>query len=259
MRRPLIIGNWKLNGSKKIANELISYLRKELIGIEDCDIVIAPPIVYLHLVKQALISISNIDLGAQNVDVNLSGAFTGEISVNMMRDIGVKYIIVGHSERRRYHNESNEVIAQKFLMIKNANLVPVLCVGETEKEHIRGKTNEICAHQINAILKIQGVAAFRNAVIAYEPIWAIGTGKSATPLQAQTIHKFIREYLAEQDTTVAKTVIILYGGSINDKNVAQFFYQPDIDGVLVGNASLNANVFSTIVKIAATCKYFNTK
>ncbi len=156
-----------------------------------------PPALYLDQAKHA-VSGSHIALGAQNVDVNLSGAFTGEISAEMLKDIGAKYIIIGHSERRTYHKESDEFIAKKFAVLKAAGLVPVLCIGETEAENEAGKTEEVCARQLDAVLTTQGAEAFKDAVIAYEPVWAIGTGKSATPAQAQAVHKFIRDHIAKK-------------------------------------------------------------
>ena len=253
MRHPLVMGNWKLNGSKKMVSELIDGLRKELNAVQGCGVAIAPPVMYLDQAQQALAD-SQIVLGAQNVDVNLSGAFTGEVSADMLKDIGARYIIIGHSERRTYHKESDEFIAKKFAVLKDAGLIPVLCIGETEAENEAGKTEEVCARQIDAVLESQGAAAFNGAVIAYEPIWAIGTGKSATPAQAQAVHKFIREHIAKKDAKVAEQVIIQYGGSVNDKNAAELFAQPDIDGALVGGASLKADAFSVIVKAAAAAK-----
>ncbi|EOS94678.1 triose-phosphate isomerase [Erwinia tracheiphila] len=253
MRHPLVMGNWKLNGSKHMVNELIANLRTELSNIDGCDVAIAPPVIYLDQAKHT-ISGSRIAPGAQNVDVNLSGAFTGEISAEMLKDIGAKYIIIGHSERRTYHKESDEQIAKKFAVLKEAGLIPVLCIGETEAENEAGKTEKVCARQIDAVLNTQGADAFNGVVIAYEPVWAIGTGKSATPAQAQAVHKFIRDHIAKKDAAVAAQVIIQYGGSVNDKNAAELFAQPDIDGALVGGASLKADAFAVIVKAAAKAK-----
>ncbi|WP_127958715.1 triose-phosphate isomerase [Serratia microhaemolytica] len=253
MRHPLVMGNWKLNGSVKMTNELIAALRNEVSSINGCEVAIAPPVMYLDIAKRALGG-SRIALGAQNVDTNLSGAFTGEISATMLKDVGAQYIIIGHSERRTYHSESDAAIAEKFALLKTAGLIPVLCIGETEAENEAGKTEEVCARQIDAVLKTQGAAAFNGAVIAYEPVWAIGTGKSATPAQAQAVHKFIRNHIAKQDAAVAEQLIIQYGGSVNDKNAAELFAQPDIDGALVGGASLKADAFSAIVKAAAAAK-----
>ncbi|XWY19300.1 triose-phosphate isomerase [Bisgaard Taxon 45] len=252
-RRPLVMGNWKLNGSKAFTNTLIQDLKTKLAGVEGCDVAIAPPVMYLAEAEAALVG-SDIALGAQNVDVNVQGAFTGDISTDMLKDFGAKYIIIGHSERRTYHKESDEFIAKKFAALKQAGLVPVLCIGESEAENEAGKTEEVCARQIDAVLNTLGAEAFNGAVIAYEPIWAIGTGKSATPAQAQAVHAFIRGHIAKQDKAVAEQVIIQYGGSVNDANAAELFTQPDIDGALVGGASLKAPAFAVIVKAAAKAK-----
>ena len=225
-RRPLVMGNWKLNGSKAFTKELIDGLKVELQGVTGCDVAIAPPVMYLDIAETALAN-SQIALGAQNVDVNVKGAFTGDISTEMLKDFGAKYIIIGHSERRTYHKESDEFVAKKFGALKEAGLVPVLCIG---------------------------VEAFNGAVIAYEPIWAIGTGKSATPAQAQAVHAFIRAHIGAKSQAVADQVIIQYGGSVNDANAAELFTQPDIDGALVGGASLKAPAFAVIVKAAAAAK-----
>ncbi|MGC6404943.1 triose-phosphate isomerase [Bisgaard Taxon 45] len=252
-RRPLVMGNWKLNGSKAFTNTLIQDLKTELAGVEGCDVAIAPPVMYLAEAEAALVG-SEIALGAQNVDVNVQGAFTGDISTEMLKDFGAKYIIIGHSERRTYHKESDEFIAKKFAALKQTGLVPVLCIGESEAENEAGKTEEVCARQIDAVLNTLGAEAFNGAVIAYEPIWAIGTGKSATPAQAQAVHAFIRGHIAKKDKAVAEQVIIQYGGSVNDANAAELFTQPDIDGALVGGASLKAPAFAVIVKAAAKAK-----
>ena len=252
-RRPLVMGNWKLNGSKAFTKELIAGLKAELAGVEGCDVAIAPPVMYLAEAEAALAG-SKIALGSQNVDVNVQSAFTGDISTAMLKDFGAKYIIIGHSERRTYHKESDEFVAQKFGALKAAGLVPVLCIGESEAENEAGKTEEVCARQIDAVINALGVEAFNGAVIAYEPIWAIGTGKSATPAQAQAVHAFIRGHIAKKSQAVANQVIIQYGGSVNDANAAELFTQPDIDGALVGGASLKAPAFAVIVKAAAKAK-----
>ena len=226
-RRPLVMGNWKLNGSKAFNAELISALKAELHGVTGCDVAIAPPVMYL----------------AQ-----------GDISIEMLKEFGAKYIIIGHSERRTYHKESDEFIAKKFEVIKKAGLVPVLCIGESEAENEAGQTEAVCARQIDAVINALGVEAFNGAVIAYEPIWAIGTGKSATPAQAQAVHAFIRGHIAAKSQAVADQVIIQYGGSVNDANAAELFTQPDIDGALVGGASLKAPAFAVIVKAAEQAK-----
>ena len=252
-RRPLVMGNWKLNGSKAMTRELIAGLKAELADVKGCNVSIAPPVMYLAEAEAALKG-SNIVLGAPNVDVNVSGADTGHISTDMLKDFGAKYIIIGHSERRTYHKESDEFVAKKFAALKAAGLIPVLCIGESEAENEAGQTEAVCARQIDAVLNTLGAEAFNGAVIAYEPIWAIGTGKSATPAQAQAVHKFIRDHIAKQDKAVAEQVILQYGGSVNDANAAELFTQPDIDGALVGGASLKAPAFAVIVKAAEKAK-----
>ncbi len=212
---------------------------------------------YLDLAKRAAEG-SHIHLGAQNVDVNLSGAFTGG---NLRRNAERYRRAVHHHrppERRTYHKESDELIAKKFAVLKEQGLTPVLCIGETEAENEAGKTEEVCARQIDAVLKTQGAAAFEGVVIAYEPVWAIGTGKSATPAQAQAVHKFIRDHIAKADAKIAEQVIIQYGGSVNAGNAAELFTQPDIDGALVGGASLKADAFAVIVKAAEAAKKRNS-
>ena len=253
-RRPLVMGNWKLNGSKVFTKELVAGLKAELADVKGCDVAIAPPVMYLAEAEAALAGQSVISLGAQNVDVNVQGAFTGDISIEMLKEFGAKYIIIGHSERRTYHKESDEFIAKKFEVIKKAGLVPVLCIGESEAENEAGQTETVCARQIDAVINALGVEAFNGAVIAYEPIWAIGTGKSATPAQAQAVHAFIRSHIAAKSQAVADQVIIQYGGSVNDANAAELFTQPDIDGALVGGASLKAPAFAVIVKAAEEAK-----
>ncbi|MGL4859261.1 MAG: triose-phosphate isomerase [Enterobacteriaceae bacterium] len=250
MRHPFVMGNWKLNGSKSQVNELIAGLRHELSSVTGCDVAIAPPVTYLDQAHHQIAG-SNIALGAQNCDTTRSGAYTGDISADMLKDIGVKYVIIGHSERRTYHHESDEVISKKFALLKEIGLIPVLCIGETEQENEAGQTEAVCGRQLDAVLNSLGAEAFNQAVIAYEPVWAIGTGKSATPAQAQAVHQFIRNHIARLNPAVAEQVIIQYGGSVNAANAAELFAQPDIDGALVGGASLKADSFAVIVKAAA--------
>ncbi|VFP88021.1 triose-phosphate isomerase [Candidatus Erwinia haradaeae] len=254
MRHPLVIGNWKLNGSKKFIDTFIAGLCHNLYGIEGCKVVIAPPMVYLDQAKKAMYN-STLLLGAQNVDMHHLGAFTGEISVSMLKDIGVKYVIIGHSERRSLHLEDDQVVAKKFFALKNTDLIPVLCIGETAAEKMAGKTKTICARQIDVILQLHGANVFQNTVIAYEPIWAIGTGCAATSEQIQTIHKFIRDHIAQKDSKVADQLIIQYGGSVTKNNAAEIFSQPDIDGVLVGSSSLRLDSFIEIIKLISTRKH----
>ncbi|MDW6002708.1 triose-phosphate isomerase [Vibrio mangrovi] len=255
MRRPVVMGNWKLNGSKTMVTELLSGLNTELEGVTGVDVAVAPPALYLDLAERLIKEGgSKIILGAQNTDVNNSGAYTGDMSPEMLKDFGATHIIIGHSERREYHNESDEFVAQKFAFLKENGLTPVLCIGESEAQNEAGETLAVCARQIDAVIKTQGVEALNGAIIAYEPIWAIGTGKAATAEQAQSIHASIRAHIAKESEEVAKNVIIQYGGSVKADNAAELFSQPDIDGALVGGASLDAKGFAAIAKAAAAAK-----
>jgi triosephosphate isomerase len=254
MRHPLVMGNWKLNGSRHMVNELVANLRKELAGVAGCAVAIAPPEMYIDMAKHAAAG-SHIILGrGRTWDLNLSGAFTGETSAEMLKDIGAQYIIIGHSERRTYHKESDELIAKKIRRAERAGADSGAVHRRNRSGNEAGKTEEVCARQIDAVLKTQGAAAFEGVVIAYEPVWAIGTGKSATPAQAQAVHKFIRDHIAKADAKIAQQVIIQYGGSVNASNAAELFAQPDIDGALVGGASLKADAFAVIVKAAEAAK-----
>ncbi|CZF80232.1 triose-phosphate isomerase [Grimontia marina] len=255
MRRPLVMGNWKLNGSKAMVADLIKGLDAQLAGVEGVDVAIAPPVMYLDLAEQLLGKAeSKILLGSQNVDVNASGAFTGDISPEMLKDFGATHIIIGHSERRDYHAESDEYVAKKFAFLKEHGLVPVLCIGESEAQNEAGETVAVCARQLDAVINTQGVEALNGTVIAYEPIWAIGTGKAATAEDAQRIHAEIRAHIAAKSEDVAKNVVIQYGGSVKPENAEAYFAQPDIDGALVGGAALNAESFAAIAKAAAAAK-----
>lgn len=255
MRHPVVMGNWKLNGSKEMVSDLLKNLDAELNGVEGVDVAVAPPAMYLDLAEQLINKANNkIILGAQNVDINASGAFTGDISPEMLKDFGASHIIIGHSERREYHHESDEFVAKKFAFLKEHGLTPVLCIGESEAQNEAGETVTVCARQIDAVINTQGVEALNGAIIAYEPIWAIGTGKAATADDAQRIHAAIRAHIADKSEAVAKQVIIQYGGSVKPENAAAYFAQPDIDGALVGGAALNAESFAAIAKAAAEAK-----
>lgn len=246
MKNPLIVANWKLNGNKETIEKLIKNLIKKLNNIIYCDIAIAPPIIYLPIVKRILKK-SKIEICSQNVDINISGSYTGDISARMLKDIGVKYIIVGHSERRIYHNESDDLIALKFKIVKKEKLIPIICVGETNKEKKNDKVIESCLRQINIILNKFGIDSFNNSVIAYEPIWAIGTGQSPEPKYIQIIHYSIRNHISKIDSNIAKNIILQYGGSVNQNNASKLLSQPDIDGLLIGKDSMNINNFSNII------------
>lgn len=249
MRQPLVLGNWKLNGNKKSIADLIAGIRRDIKSVSKAEVGVCPPFVYLQNVLQALEG-SPIKLGAQNVCENDQGAFTGEVSAPMLADSGCRYVIVGHSERRQIYRESNQQVAAKFAAAGRAGLIPVLCVGETQQEWERKESESVVWTQLEAVLKQVGVNAFGKAVIAYEPVWAIGTGNTATPDYAQKMHAFIRGRIAAQDTKVAAGLRILYGGSVNNTNAADLFAQPDIDGGLIGGASLDAEKFLAICKAA---------
>nr|BET44760.1 MAG: triose-phosphate isomerase [Candidatus Aschnera chinzeii] len=246
MRYPLVVANWKLNGNIKFIKTFLNNLSINIDKFVHCNIVIAPPCMYLYEVNK-LLKNNKLFLGAQNSDIYMYGAYTGDISLLMLKDVGVRYVIIGHSERRLFHHETNEIIAKKFFAVKQNGLIPILCIGENEKEYNNCQTEIVCKQQIDIILQKINIDAFRDTVIAYEPVWAIGTGKTPTPKRVQLIHKCIRDYLATYDFDIANKVIIQYGGSISSKNVYDFSIQPDIDGVLVGNASLDINEFIAII------------
>ena len=249
MRRPLIAGNWKMHGSRAENAELIEAM---LLGLPDqtpFDIAVCPPFVYLWEVGR-LLKASSIALGAQSVCAEQVGAFTGEASAAMLKDVGCKYVIVGHSERRAIYKEDDALVARKFLAAQAQGLIPILCVGETLEERERGQTMQVVSRQLTAVLDLAGVAALRAAVIAYEPVWAIGTGKNATPEQAQEVHAHIRTAVAGRDAKIAADVRILYGGSVKAANARELFAMPDVDGGLVGGASLKADEFLKICAAA---------
>lgn len=247
MRQPLVAGNWKMNGSLDSASTLIEGIEAGLDAVTTAEMVVCPPFVYISQVA-AMIKDSGISLGAQNVSDQASGAHTGEVAPNMLTDIGCKYVIVGHSERRSIYGESDAFTASKFAAARKVGLVPILCVGELLEEREQGITEEVVARQIDAVVELEGIAALGDAVIAYEPVWAIGTGKTATPDQAQEVHAFIRGKLAALDSRVADKVRILYGGSMNAGNAAELLAMADIDGGLIGGASLKAEDFLAIGK-----------
>ena len=249
MRRPLIMGNWKMNGSSMANESLLTGLISQVSSLQGVDIAVCPPAVYLGQVLE-LVSGTSIDVGAQNLSEQKSGAFTGEISGDMLRDLGVTYTLVGHSERRSLYGETNELVAAKTLKALEVGLVPVLCVGETLEERKSGQMDAVLAGQINAVIELCGADTFGQIIVAYEPVWAIGTGETATPQQAQDAHAFIRGLIAAQSPAIAERVTILYGGSMNEKNAAELLAMTDVDGGLVGGASLKADSFATICKAA---------
>lgn len=249
MRRPVVAGNWKLNGTRKSALALAQGIMSELNAINNIDVIICPP--FLHIAEvQELIQNSQLKLGAQNVSEQASGAFTGEISAEMLKEFDCQYVIVGHSERRTLYNESNNIIGSKFKAVSSIGLTPILCVGETLEQKENNQTKNVIIKQLDSIINSVDINTFNNAIIAYEPIWAIGTGKTATPLQAQEVHQVIRNRFSAIDKELADKLRILYGGSVKASNSNELFSQPDIDGGLIGGASLNSEDFLAICAAA---------
>lgn len=249
MRRPLVAGNWKMNGSKEASSALLEGI---LAGADAAasDIAVCPPAILIPLAAEKLAG-SKVAWGGQNLNTNESGAFTGEISGGMLKDYGCTYVLVGHSERRTLYGEDDTLVAQKFGVAQQAGLMPILCIGEILQERESGNTEAVVARQLDAVLDTHGIGAFENSVIAYEPVWAIGTGKTATPEQAQDVHRFIREKLAALSDGIASDLRILYGGSMNGGNANELISQDDIDGGLIGGASLKADEFLKICNAAA--------
>lgn len=249
MSRKLIVGNWKMNGSFTANRELVSGLQA---GWTDSaapvEVAVAPPAVYLAQVRELLGDVAPIALAAQDVSVAANGAYTGDISAAMLQESGVRYVIVGHSERRKYQAESNAVVAAKALAALNAGLIPIVCVGETLDERDAGSALAVVSAQLQAVLDVCKNHA-QPIVVAYEPVWAIGTGRTATPAQAQEVHAALRQLLARNVADALK-VSILYGGSMNAVNAAELLAQPDIDGGLIGGAALKAVDFLAIVGAA---------
>jgi len=249
MRKPWIGGNWKLNGSIEQSVNLAEEVKALTADISDKDIVIFPPFVYLSLVLDSVRD-SQVLLGAQNQSSHEEGAFTGEIAPGMLKDIGCQYVLLGHSERRHVFGESNQDVAKKFALAHEYGLIPVLCVGETEVQRDVGETDVIIREQLDAVIEDVGIKGLHNSVIAYEPVWAIGTGKVATPDEAQSVHAMIREHLAKRDEALAESIQIVYGGSVKPDNAAEIFAKEDVDGGLIGGASLKADAFAKICELA---------
>ncbi|MFZ6844312.1 triose-phosphate isomerase [Undibacterium sp. RuTC16W] len=249
MRRKLIAGNWKMNGSFASNKALLSELRAGLSAGVACDVLVCAPSPYLMQCAN-LLSGSDIGWGAQDVSVHLSGAYTGEISAPMLADCSCTYVIVGHSERRAYHGDTDELVAQKTLRLLASGLKPIVCVGETLEQRELGQTNSVVSAQLQAVLDVIDVDALTNLVVAYEPVWAIGTGKTATPQMAQDVHAVLRQQLALKNAPVAEKVQILYGGSMKPDNAQELLAMPDIDGGLIGGAALKAVDFLAIIQAA---------
>jgi triosephosphate isomerase len=247
MRSSLIAGNWKMNGSLQSVIELVEGIKAGNSG--NAELAVCPPSVYLMKVGGMLAG-TDIALGSQNVCDHEAGAYTGEISAAMLVECGCRYAIVGHSERRSLYQESDQLVAARFAMAIGAQLTPILCVGETLEQREQDVTEVVVARQIDAVIDLCGIEAIAKSVIAYEPVWAIGTGKVATPEQAQAVHAFIRGKLSQADAKVAQQLRILYGGSMNPSNAAELLSQEDIDGGLIGGAALKADDFLAIAQSA---------
>lgn len=249
MRRPLVAGNWKMNGTCSSVAALIQQLREAKIDGE-VEVAVLPGALHMSQVREGLIG-SCISLGAQDCSVESRfGAFTGEVSAAQLVDIGCSWVLVGHSERRLLLGESDELVARKFVAAQSEGLIPVLCVGETLEQREGGDFWSVIRDQIDAVLMLVGVQAFARAVVAYEPVWAIGTGKTASPDEAQAVHAAIRGWVAERCESVAAGLRIVYGGSVKASNASELFAKPDIDGGLVGGASLSAEEFGAICRAA---------
>jgi len=250
MRKILVAGNWKMNGSRAMVSELLGGILDGIAGQEQVDVAVFPPAPYLAQVAEAAAG-SRLAWGGQTLNPHAEGAFTGEVSAAMLLDQGCSHVLVGHSERRTLFGESDADVAERFLAAQAAGLVPVLCVGETLEEREAGVTEEVVARQLQAILDRSGIEAFEHAILAYEPVWAIGTGLTASPEQAQAVHAFLRSTLASLDDRIAGQLRILYGGSVKASNAADLFAREDIDGALVGGASLTTEAFIGICRAVA--------
>lgn len=249
-RQILVMGNWKLNGNKAMVADLIGALKAPAAECPNVAVAVCPPVLFLGQ-AQTLLADSPIALGAQDADLNTVGAFTGENSAHMYTEFDVQYVLVGHSERRTLHLESDATVAAKFAVVQTAGLTPVLCIGETDAQFEANETQAVVERQLQAVIDHCGIHAFNNAVIAYEPVWAIGTGKTATPDIAQNVHAAIRTFLAGFDAAIAAKVQILYGGSVKGASAAGLFAMNDIDGALVGGAALQAEEFAAIIRAGA--------
>lgn len=249
MKRKLVIGNWKMHGSRAANAQLLAALKPGLSALSGVAVALCPPYPYLAQVAELLAG-STVKLGAQSLSRFDQGAHTGEVSGQMLREFGCQYVLVGHSERRSLHGEDDRLVAEKFAAALCADLVPVLCVGESLAQRRNGETEAVITAQIRALLDLIGIQGLAGGVIAYEPVWAIGTGETATPAQAQAVHLHIRCLLAMQDPAVAAAMRILYGGSVKAGNASELFAQADVDGGLIGGASLDAASFAAICAAA---------
>lgn len=250
MRRALVCGNWKLNGSIGKTGELVDALARAAAGVDSVDTAVCPGFVHVPLACERAAGTA-LSIGVQDASDQQQGAFTGEVSAAMAAEFGVRFAIVGHSERRARHGETDAGVAAKFIATRRAGVAPILCVGETMAERDAGETLTVIARQLDAVLDAAGDVGFGDGVIAYEPVWAIGTGRTATPEQAQEVHAALRTRLAARDQALAEGARIVYGGSMKGANAAELMAMPDIDGGLIGGASLDADEFMAIARAAA--------
>ncbi|ADE16722.1 triosephosphate isomerase [Nitrosococcus halophilus Nc 4] len=249
MRKPLVVGNWKMNGLRATNRPLLESVREGVDAGVAAEVAVCPPFVYLADAA-SLLQGSAVSWGAQNLSQHETGAYTGEVAPSMLRDLDCRFVIVGHSERRALYGETDSLVAEKVVAAQGAELTPIICLGESLEEREQAVTEQVVKRQLDAVLERVGVDALSKAVIAYEPIWAIGTGRTATPEQAQEVHGLIRAHVATQNSNIAEELLILYGGSVKGNNAAQLLAMPDIDGGLIGGASLNAEEFLTICQAA---------
>ena len=252
MRKPLVAGNWKMNGSSASNIDLLNGILARAALFSTIDVALFPPAVYLYQV-QKILKHSNIGWGAQNVSQYRQGTYTGELSALMLNDFGCQYVLVGHSERRSLYGDIgldqrilDHIIADKYAAALQEGITPIVCIGESPEEYAAGKTEEVVASLLDIVIARSGVKALSRAILVYEPVWAIGTGNSATPDEAQHVHAFMRERIARHDKSTAELVRILYGGSVKSNNASPLFAMPDIDGGLIGGASLDADEFVSI-------------
>jgi len=248
MKKLFIVANWKMNGSKKSNEQLINYINEKIYENPNIEVIICPPFTYLTQITK--LKTKSIKMGAQNISESQNGAFTGEISGSILQDMSVDYVIIGHSERRQMYNDTNAVIAQKFESAHQNNLIPILCVGESLNERKTGKTLSVVESQIKSVIESTRIELFTKSIIAYEPVWAIGTGETASPEQAEEVHSNIRSIIEEYDSNIATSIPILYGGSVNGANCKDLFKMNNINGGLIGGASLNEEEFVEIYQKA---------
>lgn len=250
-RKPMVAGNWKMHGSQSLTTELVTAVAAAAERLRGVETMVCPPYPYLSQAVQ-LAADSGLAVAAQDLcEQAKQGAYTGEVNGAMLAEIGCSAVLVGHSERRQYYGESDQRVAEKFVAAQAAGLVPVLCIGETQSEREGGETETVLGRQLRAVLDLAGIAALDKAVIAYEPVWAIGTGLTATPQQAQETHAFIRNLLSGEDAIIARALRLLYGGSVKPDNASELFGCADVDGGLIGGAALQADSFIAICEAAA--------